>query len=441
LGKLVEPAGVPQGVANSRSQDPETTVVLDARRQGKDLLISWRSSGTLEHADSGWLDVNDGGKRTQFLLEMSQLASGEVRYAPTSDTIAVRLEIATSGRTIRDSFVLVDGTRALTNRSTGPSLGTQSVLSGVQPANSQSGPRVGPESSSGMYENFYGLNRCPFALTLDPDLLYATPQHREALAALFYGIATNKGLIVLTGDVGTGKTTVLRAALQKLAAAYRERLQYALVVNPHLGTDDLLEFVMTQLGVLQIPGNKAQRLLRLHEFLLSSKRAGKMSTIIVDEAHRLTPDLLEEIRLWTNFETSNAKLVQVVLSGQPELASLLDRSDLRQVKQRVSLRVSLNPLTAAEVQAYLEHRWKKAGGTTLPFTPDAVESLVHLSKGYPRLLNALCDNALLLGFASSERMIGSVQVLQAAADLDLEADEDRTLAFDAGRFGSNRRGE
>jgi general secretion pathway protein A len=289
-----------------------------------------------------------------------------------------------------------------------------------------------------MYETFYGLTRCPFALTLDPDLLYSTPQHREALAALFYSIATHKGLLVLTGEVGTGKTTVLRATIQKLASAYRDRLQYALIVNPHLSSDDLLEFVMTEIGVPQISSSKVQRLLRFHDFLLASKRTGKISAIIIDEAHRLGPDLLEEIRLWTNFETENSKLVQIILAGQPELNELLNRPNLRQVKQRISLRVCLNPLTAADVQPYIDHRWKKAGGSAAPFTAEAIETLAHLSKGYPRLLNALCDNALLLGFASDERMIGPMLVRQAAQDLDLRPDSGKPLPFDDTRYGSTR---
>ena len=289
------------------------------------------------------------------------------------------------------------------------------------------------------YEHFYGLKRCPFPLTLEPNVLYSSAQHREALAALFYGIATNKGLTVLAGDVGTGKTTVLWAALEKLAAAYGQRFQHALVVNPHLTSDDLLEFVMATIGVGQVPSSKARRLIRFNEFLLSSRQAGKISAIIIDEAHRLTPELLEEIRLWVNFETANAKLLQVVLAGQPELATLLDRPDMRQVKQRISVRVSLNPLASSEVQPYIDHRWKKAGGSTVPFTADALQTITRISKGYPRLINVLCDNALLVGFAAGVHEIGAAQVSEAAADLELDTEKDEPLPFKA-RLSSRRAG-
>lgn len=268
-----------------------------------------------------------------------------------------------------------------------------------------------------MYTQFFGLAKEPFSMTPDPAFLYLTPQHRETLAGLMYAILDRKGFIVVIGDAGTGKTTVLVKVLQSMPAG---RIQSAVVFNPTLTPSEFIELLLLDLGVEQIPSSKAQRLNILLRLLLEARARNRVVALIVDEAHRLSPEVLEEIRLLGNFENQEGKLLQIVLLGQNELGQLLNRDNLRQLKQRISLRFSLGPFSEPDAENYVRHRWSKAGATgELPFAPDALHSVARCSRGIPRIINAICDNALLLAFAESSRVVKNSHVMQAARDLDL----------------------
>ncbi len=268
-----------------------------------------------------------------------------------------------------------------------------------------------------MYESFFGLHRNPFVMTPDPALLFLTASHREALAGLNYAILSRKGFVVLTGEAGTGKTTLLTAVLQSMPST---RAQFSLILNPTLTPAEFLEMALLDFGLSDIPVSKAQRLLRLQQFLIETHRQGRVAVLIVDEAHKLGPDLLEEIRLLTNFETAQGKLLQIVLAGQSELGELLNRDDLRQLKQRVAVRLSIQPLSPPEVERYIRHRWAKAGAVIEPpFRADAISRITAWSRGVPRVVNAICDNALLLAFGENQATIAAHHILEVVADLDL----------------------
>lgn len=267
-----------------------------------------------------------------------------------------------------------------------------------------------------MYKESFGLKRNPFAMTPDPSCLFLTEQHREAVAALIYAITERKGLLVLTGEVGTGKTTVLARVLGHLP---RSSVQFSVVLHPTLTPEEFLEMVMLDFGIPDIPASKAQRLTKLQRFLLEGRMQNKISALIVDEAHKLSPAVLEEIRLLGNFDYADQKLLQIVLVGQSELDALLRREELRQLKQRVAVRVSLKPLSQAEVHDYIRYRWKQAGGGEAPFSLEAIEQVALVSRGIPRLVNSVCDQALLLAYAKSSRQVEQVHIHEAARDLDL----------------------
>jgi general secretion pathway protein A len=267
-----------------------------------------------------------------------------------------------------------------------------------------------------MYHKFFGLSKDPFSMTPDPAFLFLTAPHREALAGLTYSILNRKGFVVLTGDAGTGKTTLLSRIFQSIPSA---RARFSVVLNPTLTPAEFLELMLLDFGLSDIPTSKAQRLTLLQQFLIEVYQNRQVAALVVDEAHRLPPDVLEEIRLLSNFELAEAKLLQIVLSGQTELGDLLNRQDLRQLKQRVSVRLAIHPLSAAGVEHYIQHRWQKAGATTAhPFDAAALARVAQCSRGIPRLVNSLCDNALMLAFAEGETLIGDAQILEAARDLD-----------------------
>jgi len=270
-----------------------------------------------------------------------------------------------------------------------------------------------------MYEDFFGLSRRPFAMSADPHFLYLTPQHREAATGLIYSILKHKGMVTVTGEPGTGKTTVLKAVLASISGA---SLKVAYLAVPTLSTAEFLEFVLLQFGLVELArANKAERLLMLERFLLSMHEKGRTAVLVVDEAHKLSDEILEEIRLLTNFETSEGKLVQVVLAGQQELIELLRRDSLSQLKQRIAYRFSLKGLSGDEVAGYIAHRWKRAGGASEPpFDAEAVEAIARYSQGIPRLINAICDNALVMAFGEGDARIGRKYIIDAARDLDLD---------------------
>lgn len=262
----------------------------------------------------------------------------------------------------------------------------------------------------------FGLRKNPFSMTPDPAFLFLTEQHREGLVGLTYAILERKGFAVLTGEVGTGKTTLLARVLQFVPST---RLQFSLILNPTLTPSEFLEMALLDFGVRDIPASKAQRLWKLQNLLLQGQREDKVSALIVDEAHKLSPEVLEEIRLLGNFEEADRKLLQIILVGQNELDDILNREDLRQLKQRVAVRLSIGPLAQAEVGQYIRHRWLRAGGTQSPFSAQAIADIAAVSRGIPRLINSVCENALTLAFAEESSVVEPRHVQTAASDLRL----------------------
>ena len=267
-----------------------------------------------------------------------------------------------------------------------------------------------------MYQQAFGLRRDPFSLTPDPAFLYLTAQHREALVGLTYALLQRKGFVVMTGEAGTGKTTLLARVLQFLPAT---KLQFSIIMNPTLTPTEFLELALLDFGLTDIPASKAQRLWRLQNLILEGAREGKVSALVIDEAHKLSPEVLEEIRLLGNFEDADQKLLQILLVGQAELTEVLDRDDLRQLKQRVGVRLSIGPLARTEVEEYIRHRWLRAGGVKVPFTPEAMELIAAFTRGIPRLINSLCENALTHAIGDGTMMVELPHVEAAAGDLHM----------------------
>jgi general secretion pathway protein A len=255
-------------------------------------------------------------------------------------------------------------------------------------------------------------------MTPDPAFLFLTEQHREALVGLTYAILQQKGFVVLTGEAGTGKTTLLARVLQFLPA---NRLQFSLILNPTLTTSEFLELALMDFGLNYVPSSKAQRLWLLQNLLGEGRQKGKITALIVDEAHKLSPDVLEEVRLLGNFEEADHKLLQIMLVGQSELDDNLNRGDLRQLKQRIAVRLNIGPLDASDVGLYIKHRWLVSGGTVHPFSPAAVEAVAAASRGIPRTINCLCENALTLAFGEGAQQVALAHVEAAARDLQLDS--------------------
>lgn len=269
-----------------------------------------------------------------------------------------------------------------------------------------------------MYRSFYQLKANPFGTSPDPRFLYMMPHTREALACLEYGISARKGFTVLTGEVGTGKTTLLRRAL---ASFQGRRVTTSFVFNPRLDVLDFLEFVLTDFGVVPTTRTKSGMLLQFNRWLIERYRMEETCVVVVDEAQNLSWDLLEEIRLLTNLETSSEKLLQIVLSGQPELEEKLRHPSVRQLRQRVSLWCRTQSLTEAQTQAYVTERLRIAGATTPIFSPDALERVHRYSGGIPRIINLLCEHALILGFVEQKPQIAADIIDSVAAELELDA--------------------
>jgi general secretion pathway protein A len=268
-----------------------------------------------------------------------------------------------------------------------------------------------------MYLESFGLKKKPFSLTSDPSMLYYTDSHREALAALCYGLLERKGLILLLGHAGTGKTTLLARAVLGLPPS---RVQFASIVNPTFTSAEFMETVLLGFGLRDVPASKPQRLARLEKHLLQTQTEGKVAALIVDEAHKLSTESLEEVRLLGNLERRSEKLLQIILAGQSELAATMNRDDCVQLKQRVSLRVALRPLAAADVGRYIACRWARAGGRQrAPFSQQAVDLTARVSQGIPRLINVVCDNALMVAFGEQSRVVEASHVSESCVDLDL----------------------
>jgi general secretion pathway protein A len=266
-----------------------------------------------------------------------------------------------------------------------------------------------------MYLTFFGLAEKPFNATPNPKFLHMTPGHREALAQLLYGTQERKGFIVLTGNVGTGKTTLLHALCQRLNG----QSAVSFVVNSTLPFDGLLEYVLEDLGIAKTGESRAQRLIALNHFLIERERAGQNTVLIIDEAQNLDAATLEQIRLLSNFETPRSKLLQILLVGQPELKAKLNLPELRQLKQRVGLRCQIPPLTLEETRAYIRTRLRIAGARDLGlFADPAVDRISAYAGGIPRLINTVCDHCLLFGYADQKRRIDRHIVDQAIEYLE-----------------------
>ncbi len=267
-----------------------------------------------------------------------------------------------------------------------------------------------------MYAEFYGLKEMPFALTPDPRYLYFTPSHTEVMANLHYGIESGKGLIVVTGEVGTGKTTMLRWVMQRLDRT----VLVAYIFNPRLSVPEFYQHLATLFDI-QNWESKSDLLIELGKVLESRHSRGLRTVLIIDEAHGLSTSVLEEVRLLCNFESDTAKQLQIVLTGQPELRTVLNNPDLRQLKQRVSLRCDVKALPNVEETAqYINSRLKVAGALRADiFSPGAVDYIFRCSEGIPRNINNLCDNALLNGFAASEPIISRAAVQEVAETFDV----------------------
>jgi len=252
-----------------------------------------------------------------------------------------------------------------------------------------------------MYNAFFGFHENPFNLSPDPAFLYRSPQHEEALANLIYGVRSRKGFIVLTGEVGTGKTTMLECLRDYLDL---QQFEFAFVFNSRLTPDQFFEMIAYDFDLQCDRKSKTDVLFALNALLIEQAERGKTAVLIVDEAHNLEWDVLEEIRLLGNLENRQGKLLQIILSGQPELDRKLDTANLRQLKQRIVLRCSLNPLSREETHEYIDARLARAGmaDQTL-FSPDIVDAIHTRASGIPRVINALCDNLLVTAFAMVPR--------------------------------------
>jgi general secretion pathway protein A len=283
-----------------------------------------------------------------------------------------------------------------------------------------------------MYEPYYGFTEKPFSLTPDPKFLYRSETHANAFELLQYAIDRREGFVVITGDIGTGKTTLCRALLERTDG----KTFTALLLNPFLSEEDLLTVILEDLGVLSRgsarasarPPTKQDLVTTLHDFLLSLIPLGARAVVIIDEAQNLPLDVLEQIRILSNLETDKEKLLQIILVGQLELLSLLRSPDLRQLDQRVSIRYQLKPLTAGEVAAYVVHRLAIAGPTRgVLFTPGALRLVHAFTGGVPRLVNMVCDRALLAGYSAQTSHIDEAMVSTVAEGLDLgQSMPDRT---------------
>jgi general secretion pathway protein A len=273
-----------------------------------------------------------------------------------------------------------------------------------------------------MYKSFYNLKRNPFEIVPDPDFLFGTPRHNEAMAALYHGVRAQKGFVVLTGEVGTGKTLLLRCLLELFKKT--NDIAYAYVFNGRLSPCEFLQYIATDFGLSVAGKNKGEILLDLSNFVVGRGTSNLTTVLIVDEAHHLSADILEEIRLLTNLETTQRKLLQILLVGQPELDHKLDSPSLRQLKQRVAHHAQLTALDANETKGYIQRRLEIAGasanGESL-FPEETIASIFRHSHGIPRLINSICENALITSYARRMTSVTPEIIDRTAADLRLDA--------------------
>jgi general secretion pathway protein A len=272
-----------------------------------------------------------------------------------------------------------------------------------------------------MYKGYFGLTRNPFDLLPDPTCFVSTRRHNEALASLYYGVRWHKGFIVVTGEVGTGKTLLLRCLLRLLRAS--KDVAYAYLFNSRLAPTEFLQYIVSDFGLPSAGKNKSELLLQLGQFLIA-RGAKKLTTVlIIDEAHHLSEEILEEVRLLSNLETTDEKLLQIVLVGQPELDDKLDSVELRQLKQRIALRAHLGSLDADETREYIERRLQIAGADPLRkaiFSAEAVSTIFRHSRGLPRLINSISENALIAAYARQLPVVPAEVVDDVAKEFRLD---------------------
>ena len=272
-----------------------------------------------------------------------------------------------------------------------------------------------------MYKKYFGLQANPFNPNPDPRFLFLTAAMREALAGLAYGIKNRKGFLLLTGEVGTGKTTLLNRLLEWLQ---EEHVATAFIFNSRLNETEFFDFVMADFGIHCESREKSQRLMRLNEWLIERYRQHGTTVLIVDEAQNLSPQVLEEIRLLTNMETTSEKLLQILLSGQPELEEKLRDPQLRQLRQRITIRCKTLPLSREEMQAYIAERLRIAGCNGTPiFSHEAVETVYRHSSGIPRIANLLCEHSLINAFVEQIRPVPGAIVDEVAQEFELHKAE------------------
>lgn len=278
-----------------------------------------------------------------------------------------------------------------------------------------------------LYQKHFGLNQAPFNITPDPSFLYLSASHQEGLAQLMYGVNARRGFIVLTGEVGTGKTTLIQTLLCRLPENTHTALIFSTIISPV----DLFRYICEEFGLVEpMQGLKDSHdyISLLNDFLLQRYRDGDNAVLLIDEAQNLSADVLESIRLLSNFETTKDKLLQIVLVGQPELTERLNTLQLRQLKQRVTLRHHLRPFSLSECQEYIAVRLKHAGGYPKIFPAKTVEEVHRYSGGIPRLINVICDNAMISAYALDSKEIGATLIQEAADDLHLTSAATRAAA-------------
>lgn len=267
-----------------------------------------------------------------------------------------------------------------------------------------------------MYQDFFGLKNAPFSIVPDHRVVYMSESHREAVAHLLYSLRKSGGFIQLTGEVGTGKTTVSRYLLQHLP----ENVDVALLLNPRINEQEMLETICDELKIRypRGPGATLKNLIGiLNYYLLGSHSKGRHTVLIIDEAQNLSREVLEQVRLLTNLETSTDKLLQIILIGQPELVHMLNRHDLRQLSQRIVGRYQLKPLNLKETREYIDYRLKQAGCERPLFTRNATQRIHKLSEGIPRVINVLCDNALMGAYSEDQEKVSVGIVMRAASEV------------------------
>jgi general secretion pathway protein A len=250
-----------------------------------------------------------------------------------------------------------------------------------------------------MYTDFYGLKTLPFCITSNPQFFFESSSHKEALACLLYGISEKKGMILVTGEVGTGKTTLCKALLTKLAPSVKT----SLILNPYFSEVGLLRAVIEDFGLRPAIKSRLDIINALNSFLVKVSLEGGNAVLIIDEAQNLTNRQLEQIRLLSNLETTQEKLLQIVLSGQPELETKLSQFGLRQIRQRICIKYKISPLREEEVKSYIDFRIHRAGDINLDITPEAYRIIYEFSQGIPRLVNLICDRAMLCGFVRNKK--------------------------------------